>query len=136
MHPTNPCIYDVWKFHRDSKGRGLSCLTKGFLRSVSAGIGSQKGVLRSLVRKEALAVKDANPREFARCRLDRSSGPGCRLLKRGWHDFSIARGCVPLLNPPVQADAQTLGGIYEVPPIFCSPCYPMVDLPVPALAAA
>jgi len=25
-------------------------LTKGFLRSVSAGIGSQKGVLRSLVR--------------------------------------------------------------------------------------
>jgi hypothetical protein len=30
----------------------LSYLTKGFLRSVSAGIGSQKGVLRSLVRSK------------------------------------------------------------------------------------
>jgi hypothetical protein len=68
--------------------------------------------------------------------LDRSSGPGCRLLKRGWHDFSIARGCVPLLTLAGQADAQTLGGIYEVPPFFCSPCYPRVDLPVASLAAA
>jgi len=40
-----------------------SYLTKGFLRSVSAGIGSQKGVLRSLVGEQALAVKDANPRD-------------------------------------------------------------------------
>jgi hypothetical protein len=32
--------------------QGLSYLTKGFLRSVSAGIGSQKGVLRSLVRSK------------------------------------------------------------------------------------
>jgi hypothetical protein len=36
-------------FHRDSNGAS-SYLTKGFLRLVSAGIGSQKGVLRSLVR--------------------------------------------------------------------------------------
>jgi hypothetical protein len=38
-----------------------SFLTKGFLRSVSAGIGSQKGVLRSLVRSKQ-PVKDADPR--------------------------------------------------------------------------
>jgi hypothetical protein len=37
-------------------------LAKGFLRSVSAGIGSQKGVLRYLGEEHALAVKDANPR--------------------------------------------------------------------------
>jgi len=37
-------------------------LTKAFSSSVSVGIGSQKGVLRSLVRELALAVKDANPR--------------------------------------------------------------------------
>jgi hypothetical protein len=43
------------------QGTRLRLLTKGFSPSVSAGIGSQKGVLRSLVR-QALAVKDANPR--------------------------------------------------------------------------
>jgi hypothetical protein len=40
-------------------------------------------------------------------------------LKLGWHDFSFSRGCVPLPNLAGQADAQTLGGIYEVPPFFC-----------------
>jgi hypothetical protein len=47
-------------------------------------------------------------------------------LRLGWHDFSFSRGCVPLPNLAGQADAQTLGGIYEVPPFFCSPacgCY-------------
>jgi hypothetical protein len=34
-----------------------------------------------LGEEQALAVKDANPREFARYRLDGSSGPGCRLFK-------------------------------------------------------
>jgi hypothetical protein len=43
------------------QGYRCSILTKGFSQSVSVGIGSQKGVLRSLVR-QALAVKDANPR--------------------------------------------------------------------------
>jgi hypothetical protein len=43
-------LEDAKAFHRDSKSKASSYLTKGFLRSVSAGIGSQKGVLRSLVR--------------------------------------------------------------------------------------
>ena len=39
-------------------------------------------------------------------------------LRLGWHDFSFSRGCVPLPNLAGQADAQTLGEIYEVLPIF------------------
>jgi len=54
-------LEDAKVFHRDSN-EALSYLTKGFSRSVSAGIDLQKGVLRSLVRKQALAVKDADPR--------------------------------------------------------------------------
>jgi hypothetical protein len=41
-----------------------------------------------------------------------------RGFRRGWHDFSFSRGCVPLPNLAGQADAQTLGGVYEVPPVF------------------
>jgi hypothetical protein len=37
-------------------------LARGLSPSVSVGIDFQKGVLRSLVREDALAVKDANPR--------------------------------------------------------------------------
>ena len=40
----------------------MAFLAKAFSWSLSVGIGSQKGVLRSLVRELALAVKDANPR--------------------------------------------------------------------------
>ena len=46
------------------QGYHCSILTKEFLRSVSVGIGSQKGVLRSLVGEDVLAVKDANPRNW------------------------------------------------------------------------
>jgi len=87
-----------------------------------------------LGEEQALAVKDADPRRFRKVQIRQVERSG--LLKRGWHDFSIARGCVPLLTLAGQADAQTLGGIYEVPPFFCSPCYPRVDLPVASLAAA
>jgi hypothetical protein len=88
---------------------------------VSAGIGSQKGVLRFLGEEQALAVKDANPRRFRKVQIrqvERSRLSPVQGFRRGWHDFSIARGCVPLLTLAGQADAQTLGGIYEVPPRF------------------
>jgi hypothetical protein len=58
-------LMTFWKMQRCSTGtardEASSYLTKEFLRSVSAGIGSQKGALRSLVREQAQAVKDANP---------------------------------------------------------------------------
>jgi hypothetical protein len=47
-----------------SKRQGLSYLTKGFSRSVSAGIGSQERRPPFLGEEQALAVKDADPRGF------------------------------------------------------------------------
>ena len=55
-------LEDAKRCSTGARGKGLSYLHKGFSQSVSAGIGLQKGVLRSLARKQALAVKDANPR--------------------------------------------------------------------------
>ena len=47
---------------RDSRKQVWVSSPRSFFRSVSAGIGSQKGVLRFLGEEAALAVKDADPR--------------------------------------------------------------------------
>jgi hypothetical protein len=74
-----------------------------------------------LGEEHALAVKDADPRRFRKVQIrqvERSRLSPVQGFRRGWHDFSFSRGCVPLPNLAGQADAQTLGGVYEVPPVF------------------
>src|SRR2546428_12885745 len=51
-----------------------------------------------LGEEQALAVKDANPRGFRKVQIKQVERSRLSLVqgsRRGWHDFSIARGCVP-----------------------------------------
>jgi hypothetical protein len=78
-------IHFLQRGHRCGGGRAMS---SRMAWRTAGNVGRGGGPLISRAREKPAKVV-----------LDRSSGPGCRLLKRGWHDFSIARGCVPLSNP-------------------------------------
>ena len=72
-----------------------------------------------LGEEQALAVKDANPREFARSRLDRSSD--CRLFKasEGVGTILALLGVAfRSLTSLVKRMRRLWAGFYEVPPIF------------------
>jgi hypothetical protein len=113
--------------------QGLSYLTKGFSRSVSAGIGSQRGALRFL--GEEASKRSANPRGF---RKVQTSGPGYRLFKAsdGLGTILASLGVAfRFLTSLVRRIADFGRDLRSPARFFCSPCYPKVDLPVPALAA-
>jgi hypothetical protein len=78
-----------------------------------------------LGEEQALAVKDANPRNFARCRLDRSSGPGCRLFKASDEVGTILAllgVAFRFLTSLVKRMRRLWAGFTRSRPFFCSPC--------------